>query len=164
MGCIAAPHGIRGWVKVVPWSQDPAALTAHKVWWVKTAGTQTWREMEVVLARVHGNALVAEFGGVGSREEAAVLRGSEVALPRESLAPPAANEYYWSDLEGMDVVNRSGVRLGRVAALTESGAHPLLRVRPEAGAGERLIPFVPAYVDRIDVAARRIDVDWEVDY
>ena len=164
MGRIAAPHGVRGWVKVVPWSQDLAALIAHKVWWVRAPGTQTWREIEVVLARVHSNVLVAEFAGVGSREQAAPLRGSEVALPRESLAPPAANEYYWSDLEGMDVVNRSGMPLGRVAALTESGAHPLLRVVSGPGTNERLIPFVPAYIDRIDVAARRIDVDWEVDY
>jgi 16S rRNA processing protein RimM len=164
MGRIAAPHGLRGWVKVVPLSQDPAALIAHKVWWVKKPGAQTWREIEVVLARVHGNVLVAEFGGVGSREEAATLRGSEIALPRESLAPPASNEYYWSDLEGMDVVNRSGARLGRVAALTESGAHPLLRVVSGPGTAERLIPFVPAYIDRVDVAARRIDVDWEVDF
>ena len=164
MGRIGAPHGIRGWLKVVPWSQDPAALIAHKVWWVKTPGTQTWREIEVVLARVHSNGLVAELAGVGSREEAAALRGSEIALPRESLTPPADNEYYWSDLEGMDVVNRSGMPLGRVAALTESGAHPLLRVVSGPGTNERLIPFVPAYIDRIDVAARRIDVDWEVDY
>jgi 16S rRNA processing protein RimM len=164
MGRIGAPHGIRGWVRVVPLSQDPAALIAHKVWWVKKPGTQTWREIEVALARVHGKALVAEFRGVGSREEAGVLRGSEIALPRESLAPPAANEYFWSDLEGMDVVNRSGVRLGRVAALTESGAHPLLRVVSEPGTDERLIPFVPAYIDRVDVAARTIDVDWELDY
>ena len=164
MGRIAAPHGVHGWVKVVPWSQDLAALIAHKVWWVKVPGTQTWREIEVVLARVHSNVLVAEFAGVGSREEAAVLRGSEIALPRESLTPPAANEYYWSDLEGMDVVNRSGVRLGRVAGLTESGAHPLLHVVSEAGTAERLIPFVPAHIDGVEVSARRIDVDWEEDY
>jgi 16S rRNA processing protein RimM len=164
MGRIAAPHGVRGWVKVVPWSHDPAVLIAHKAWWVKAPGTQTWREIEVVLARVHSNVLVAEFAGIGSREEATVLRGSEIALPRESLTPPADNEYYWSDLEGMDVVNRSGVRLGRVVGLTESGAHPLLRVVSEIGAGERLIPFVPAHIDSVDVSARRIDVDWEADY
>jgi 16S rRNA processing protein RimM len=164
MGRVAAPHGVRGWVKVVPWSQDPVALIAHKVWWLKTPGTQTWREIEVVLARAHGNVLVAELSGVGSREDASKLRGSEIALPRESLIPPAANEYYWSDLEGMDVVNRSGVRLGRVAGLTQSGAHPLLRVASDDRTDERLIPFVAAHIDRVDVAARRIDVDWEADY
>jgi 16S rRNA processing protein RimM len=164
MGRIAAPHGIRGWLKVVPWSQDPASLIAHKVWWIRRPDTQVWRPIDVKLARSHGNALVAELGGVASREEAAVLRGYEIGLPRDSLAPPAANEYYWSDLEGMDVVNRSGMRLGRVAGLTESGAHPLLHVVSDGGADQRLIPFVAAYIDRVDMAGRRIDVDWEADY
>jgi 16S rRNA processing protein RimM len=63
----------------------------------------------------------------------------------------------------MNVVNRAGVHLGRIVGLTESGAHPLLRVA-DVGGTERLIPFVAAYVDRIDGDARRIDVDWEADY
>ena len=92
------------------------------------------------------------------------MRGFDVALPRTALAPPAANEYYWCDLEGMDVVNRAGVRLGRVAGLSESGAHPMLRIASENTAGERLIPFVAAYIDRVDAEARRIDVDWQEDY
>lgn len=163
MGRVAAPHGVRGWVKVVPWSQDPAALIGHDVWWVKKPAADGWREIRVVRARMHGAALVAELTGVATREEAAALRGSEVAVPRAALETPATNEYYWSDLEGMDVVNRSGVRLGCVIGLTESGAHPLLRVAGADGL-ERLIPFVAAHVDRVDAPARRIDVDWEADY
>ena len=92
------------------------------------------------------------------------MRGFDVALPRTALAPPAANEYYWCDLEGMDVVNRAGVRLGRVAGLSESGAHPLLHVVSGNTANERLIPFVAAYIDRVDAQERRIDVDWQEDY
>jgi len=163
MGRVGAPHGVRGWLKVVPWSQDPAALADHKAWWLKKPDAEVWREKLVMQVRLQGNALVAELGGIASREEAAMLRGSEVAVPRARLEPLEPNEYYWSDLEGMDVVNRSGVGLGRVVGLTESGAHPLLRVVPDGG-GERLIPFVAAHVDRIDAKARRIDVDWEVDY
>jgi len=163
MGRIAAPHGVRGWVKVVPWSQDPEALAGHKAWWLKKPDADVWREKAVVRARLHGSALLAELGGIETREEAATLRGSEVAVPRTLLEAPAPGEYYWSDLEGMDVVNRSGLRLGRVVGLTESGAHPLLRVADE-GVGERLIPFVAAHIDRVDAQARRIDVDWEADY
>jgi 16S rRNA processing protein RimM len=163
MGRVGAPHGVRGWLKVVPWSQDPAALAGHKAWWLKKPDAEVWRETLVVQARLQGNALVAELGGIASREEAAMLRGSEVAVPRALLEPLEPNEYYWSDLEGMDVVNRSGLGLGRVVGLTESGAHPLLRVA-EDGGDERLIPFVAAHVDRVDAKARRIEVDWEVDY
>ena len=148
---------------MVPWSQDPAALAGHKAWWLKKPDADVWRETMIVQARLQGKALVAELEDVASREEAALLRGSEVAVPRTRLEPPAPDEYYWSDLEGMEVVNRSSLRLGRVVGLIESGAHPLLRVADES-LGERLIPFVAAHIDRVDAMARRIEVDWEADY
>jgi len=85
------------------------------------------------------------------------------SVPQTALEAPAANEYYWFDLEGMDVVNRSGAVLGRVIGMMESGAHPLLRVADQGG-DELLIPFVAAYISRVDAAARRIEVDWEADY
>ena len=164
MGRIAAPHGIRGAVKVTPWSQDPGTLASHRTWWLAKPHHESWREVEVTSAHLRGDSLVATIAGVDSRDAAAALRGAEVAVPRDALEAPAPDEYYWADLEGMEVINRSGVRLGRVAGLAESGAHALLRVRADGGEAERLIPFVAAHVDRIDGQARRIDVDWEADY
>ena len=63
----------------------------------------------------------------------------------------------------MAVVNRGGDVLGAVVDFVDSGAHPIVRVASAQG-GERLIPWVEQYIDRVDVAARRIDVDWPVDY
>ena len=78
----------------------------------------------------------------------------------------AEGEVYWADLVGLVVINRSGMVLGRVTAVLETGAHPVLRVAPEGdtAAGERLIPLVPAYVDALDVAGGRIVVDWRPEY
>jgi 16S rRNA processing protein RimM len=75
-------------------------------------------------------------------------------------------EIYWADLVGLEVVNRQGVALGQVIAVQEYGGHPVMRVAPGAGEGqgERLIPFVAAHVDQVDLPARRIDVDWQPDY
>lgn len=116
--------------------------------------------------RMHADTVVAQLAGVDSREAALALKGSEIAVPRAALPAASANEIYWADLVGLDVVNREGVALGRVVGVTEHGAHPLLRVAPPEGAAgaERLIPYVPAHVDRVDLAARRIDVDWGVDF
>ena len=170
MGRIAAPFGIRGWVKVAPWSEDPATLLAHAVWYLREPDATapdaraSWRAVEVVSARPHANVLVAELRGVASREAAAALRGHEIGLPREALSAPAGNEYFWTDLEGLEVVNRAGVILGRVTAVTSNGAHAILRVAGEDRVAERLIPFVPAYIDRVDAERRRIDVDWEPDF
>lgn len=161
MGRVAAPHGVRGFVKVTPWCKDPATLIAHKAWWIRKNDGDQWREMEVTSVHMHREHVIAEIAGIESRDDAAKLRGSEIALPRAELPKPAADEYYWADLEGMDVVNRTGVNLGRVAGLFETGAHPVLRV---VDGGERLIPFVAMYIDRVDAKMRRIDVDWEADF
>jgi 16S rRNA processing protein RimM len=163
MGRIAAPFGVRGYVRVTPWSEDPATLLEHPVWSLRVPGG-AWREFEVVDAAEHSSSLVVQFRGMTSREDAAALRGSEIGLPRDALAPPKEGEYYWSELETLGVVNRTGVHLGEVVGVAGNGAHPILRVSAGTGMPERLIPFVPAYIDRVDIAAKRIEVDWQPDY
>jgi 16S rRNA processing protein RimM len=118
-----------------------------------------------VAARQHGDALVAQLAGIGSREDALQWRGAGVSVPRAALPDPGEDEVYWADLVGLAVVNRQGVALGTVAAVEDHGAHGILRVTAaEPGTEERLIPFVAAYVDSVDLAARRIEVDWGTDY
>lgn len=162
MGRVVGSFGVRGWVKVAPLSADPAALLDHPTWWLKAPGADAWQETKVTEARAHGATLVAELEGGVSREEAAARKGSEIGLPRALLPAPSADEMYVSDLVGLDVVNRQGVTLGRVVAVQDYGAHPVLQV--VAGTERRLIPFVAAYVDHVDLPARRIDVDWQADY
>lgn len=166
MGRVLAPYGVKGWVRIEPFSEAPDALLGYARWSLRPKGSPVWREVTPEGARMHSGAVLAQFGGVASRDEAMALRGAEVGVARADLPPLAPDEMYWSDLAGLAVVNREGVRLGTVAGVTEYGAHPLLRVVAAEGQeqGERLIPFVAAVVDRIDVAARRIDVDWQPDY
>ena len=110
--------------------------------------------------------LVARSTGVDTREAAAALKGVEVGVPRDALPPLAEGEIYWADLVGLDVREPRGRALGKVRGdRLDIGAHPLLRVaRRGRRRPERLIPFVAAIVDAVDVEARRIEVDWEPDY
>ena len=162
MGRIGGAYGVHGMVRVVPLSEDPLALTGQPRWWLQVGKDADWQAREVSDARAHGGALVATIAGVAHREEAERLRGAMVAVPRAVLPSLRDDEIYWADLEGLGVWNRDGVELGRVVGLMDNGAHPILRVRG-GQAPERLIPWVPAHVDRIDVAARRIEVDWPAD-
>jgi 16S rRNA processing protein RimM len=100
---------------------------------------------------------------VTTRDAAGALRGASIGVPHELLPALAADEHYQADLVGMVVVNRGGDVLGTVVDFVESGAHPIVRVARAEG-GERLIPWIEQFIDRVDVAARRIDVDWPVDY
>lgn len=161
MGRIVAPYGVKGWVRVEPYSAVPDSLKAHPSWWVGRSGD--WRELKVAECVLqHGASLVARFEGCVERDAALALKGSEIALERGALPQSADNEFYWADLVGLTVVNMQDEKLGEVAELFEHGAHPVMRVVD--GGTERLLPFVEQVVRQVDMAAGRIRVEWELDW
>jgi 16S rRNA processing protein RimM len=164
VGRVAAPYGVRGWLKVVPFTGSPEALLGFATWRMTVRGEAGPREFRVVAGRAHSGAVVAQLEGIETREQAAQLRGSAVEVPRAALPPVATGEVYLADLPGCAVVNAGGTALGIVRAVEDFGAHPVLRVAPDGGGAERLIPLVEAYVTNVDLAARVIEVDWAVDY
>lgn len=162
MGRVAAPYGVKGWLKVVPMTAAPDTLLTHAQWWLRGRGGD-WQERRLESGRPHGSALIVQLSGMPDREAAAAFAGWEVGVLRSALPKIAHGETYLADLVGLAVWNREGECLGEVDAVQDYGAHPVLRVVDGTGAA-RLIPLVAAYVDAVDVAGRRIDVDWQRDY
>lgn len=163
MGRINAPFGVKGWVKIQPFTETLDALLDYPDWQIGK-GSQ-WRDIKVEEAALHGDFIVAKLAGCNDRDAAFALRGQEIAVDREALPDAEEGEYYWEDLIGLTVVNREGVELGRVSKLLETGAHDVLVITGEKEAGkEILIPFVAVYVLNVDLAQRRIEVDWGLDY
>ncbi len=176
VGHVLDAWGTRGWIKVAPDATEPAALLKAPTWWLQPPplrGSARRLELPRRLARRHGQSVVALLEGVAGRDQAEALRGWSIHLRREDFPPPAADEFYWVDLIGCEVSNREGVALGHVLGLLDSGAQSVLRLRrppsqasdpsPTQG-GERLIPFVDAYIVSVDLQARRIVADWQPDY
>jgi 16S rRNA processing protein RimM len=171
VGRIADAWGVKGWFKVLPHSADPQALFSSKRWFLQPSerGAKTFHGtvlLRVREAKDHSNSVVARADGVEDRAAAEALRGARVFIPRSSFPTASADEYYWVDLLGLDVVNREGVQLGKVRDLMSTGPQTVLVLEYEADGKteERLLPFVAAYVDGVDLAARRITVDWQADY
>jgi 16S rRNA processing protein RimM len=162
MGRVVAPYGVRGWIKVEPYTVLAAALLDYDRWWL-ASGEGRWSEFAVLSSRPHSNALLAELSGLASREAVQSWRGALVGVPRDALPKPDENEVYWADLSGLKVINRTGEVLGRVVDLLETGAHPVLRVLRDSG-DEQLIPLVAAFVDAIELDKGRIVIDWQADY
>lgn len=162
---------MQGWFKVHPHSAAPEALFSCRRWLLQSplrgarlfSGTTLLRVRE---CREHGGLLVARADGVGDRDQAEALRGARVFVPRSSFPTPADGEYYWVDLLGLMVVNRQGITLGTVVDLMATGPQTVLvlQVGDVDPPVQRLIPFVDAYVDAVDLAGRRITVDWQPDY
>ncbi len=159
MGRVAAPFGVKGWVKVQPYSEDPDALMDFESW--RIGRDVQHKQYTVEAIQDHGNALVAKLAGIDDRDAAYALRGQEISVPRSALPTPEENEFYWSDLIGLTAINREGIELGKVESLMETGAHDVLVVR---GTRQHLIPFVAACVGKVDLPGGTIEVDWGEDY
>jgi 16S rRNA processing protein RimM len=149
-GRVAGAYGVRGWLKVAV--DEPELLARQPLW--RLAGA----DYAVQETKLHSGTLLAKLQGIDNPEQAGMLKGKAVEIPR-----PAAGEgrYYWSDLVGLAVVNAQGVVLGVVKQMSSNGAHDVMAVD---GDRERLLPFVPAYVLKVDLQAKRIEVDWQADW
>lgn len=171
VGRIRDAWGIQGWFKVQAYSASPEALFSARVWHLLPSerGAKTFSgavALDIHQVRVHGDGIVAQAGEVVDRTAAEGLKGARIFIARSAFPPLPEGEYYWVDLLGLAVLNREGVLLGEVADLLATGPQQTLVVHRhvEGKAAERLIPFVDAYVDTVDLAGRRITVDWQPDY
>lgn len=163
--------GVKGGVKLKPYAAQPQALLASRRWWLQAdaaagpAGAAQAPQpfvLNVAGVRAQGDVVVADCRELHDRDAAQALGGARVFVPRASFPPTAEDEFYWVDLIGLAVHDRDGRTLGLVTRLIETGPHCVLCIQPAgADAPELLIPFVEAYVDRVDRAGRTIHVDWE---
>jgi 16S rRNA processing protein RimM len=171
VGRIADAWGIKGWFKVLPYSADPEALFSSKRWFLLPAekGLKTFSgvlKLAIQESKIHSGTVVASSLDVTDRTAAETLRGARIFIARSSFPTANKDEYYWVDLIGLDVVNREGLLLGRVSELLSTGPQTVLVIGYEQDGKpqERMIPFVAAYVDDVDLTARHIRVDWQPDY
>jgi 16S rRNA processing protein RimM len=175
VGRIVGAWGVKGAFKVLAHATDPQALFSSKRWFLKgpdgAPQTSLPTQLRIVQAREQAGVVVATAHDVDDRDAAEALTRARVFVARSSFPTAAEGEYYWIDLIGLSVVNRDGVELGDVVDLIDTGVHSVLRVRrPDAAAtaspeaAERLIPFVAAYIDRVELSEKVIHVDWGLDY
>ncbi len=174
--------GVAGGLKLKAYAADPQALFSTTRWFLQPAlpaavGAAAApprrapagqlpmpRLLRVVKAREQGDSIVATVQDIGDRDAAEALKGARVFVSRGSFPTPDADEFYWVDLIGMNVINRAGQPLGQVVGLLETGPHCVLRIQPTQASGpECLIPFVSVYVDQVDKPAGLITVDWDLD-
>lgn len=171
VGRILDAWGIKGWFRVLPHSSTPEALFAAKQWYLLPSekGAKTFSGvglLSISQAKVHSDSVVASAAGVVDRNAAEALRGARIFVTRGNFPASGVDEYYWVDLIGLSVENREGQNMGVVRDLLETGPQTVLVLEYELGdkKAERMIPFVSAFVDKVDMAQRKILVDWQADY
>jgi 16S rRNA processing protein RimM len=162
MGRIGVPYGVQGWVKIQTFTQNLDSLLDYPHWYLgKSASGKVddWRQCEVESARVHSSSLIAKFAGCDDRNAAFALKSQDIAVPRDDLPATAEDEYYWSDLIGLQVDNLEGLHFGQVQELLATGANDVLVVKNEEGR-QRLIPFTNDAIKQVDITAGKLLVDW----
>ncbi len=171
--------GIKGWVRIQPHSADTSALFQSADWFLQPPEARFARgfsafsgpvSVRVAEIKTHSDGIVARLDGVDDRNAAEALKGVRISVPRSAFPAAAEGEYYWVDLIGLDVVNREGVHLGVVRDLMPTGPTSVLVMEYSESVdgvektAERMVPFVGAYIDDVDLKARRITADWQTDY
>lgn len=159
MGRVSAPFGVKGWIKVQPYTAATTNLLAYTTWWL--GQNERWLEQRVTGSRVQGRTVVAKLEGCEDRDAVMLFKGAQVAVPRGALPKTAANEFYWADLIGLTVVNHAAQDFGRVVGILQTGANDVLVVQGER---ERLIPFIAEAIRQVDLAGGVIRVNWGADY
>ena len=156
LGKVAGVHGLKGWLKLKSYTQPREGIFDYQPLII---GGQT---VESFAGKTQGKGLLLHIEGRDDRNSVEPLLGAPVEVERDQMPELGGDQYYWSDLEGLQVVSREGHDFGRVAQLMSTGANDVLVVR---GSKETLIPFVQGvYVLEVDQDAGRILVDWSPDY
>lgn len=167
-GKITGCYGTRGWVKIHSYTEPPENFLVFGEWLLRRRGVL--EPIEFDAGKRHGKGLVAHIAGVDDRTLAESFRGLEVVVKAEGLPALEKGEYYWRQLQGLQVWCREGgtrVLLGTVDYLIETGANDVLVVKASPDSvddRERLIPYlVDDVVTRVDLDAGVIEVEWFLD-
>ena len=121
------------------------------------------KQVEVVAGQLQNKLIVAQLKGIDDRNTAEALTGWEIFIDYAQLPPSEENEYYWSDLIGLEVENTKGVILGVIDSLLETGSNDVIVVQ---GANrQHAIPFLqPQVVLQVDLITKKMLVDWDANF
>ena len=165
LGKITSVHGVRGEVKIYSFTDPIDNLLGYPAWTLKRDGEV--KQVELVSGRLQGKILVAKLKGLDDREVARTFAGFDICVPRALLPDLDDGEYYWHQLEGLKVIDLQGQLLGRIDHLLETGANDVMVVKPCPGSlddRERLLPYTEQCVQKVDLAAGEMRVDWDADF
>jgi 16S rRNA processing protein RimM len=176
LGAVQDAQGLQGQIKIRPHSSDPVALLSSKEIWLsliprRSAGAALSCEhasltlYKVKLAKMHSGTVVMALDGVTDRDQAEALKGARILVARDVFPKAEIDSYYWVDLIGCKVINLQNEDLGEVIDINDNGAHGIIAIGDlETKTVKQLVPFVKEVVQNVDLANKRITLDWQADW
>ena len=159
LGRVSGLFGVRGWVKVYSHTSPRENILDYSSWHL--SGENGIKAFELEQGKVQGKGIVAKLAGYDDRDQAAGLVGMDILIKRDDLPKAGPGEYYWTDLEGLQVITCENQALGKVDYLFETGSNDVMVLK---GDRRRLVPFIDNVIKEVDLDAGVITVDWDPDF
>lgn len=160
IGRFGRTHGIKGNIIVHSFTEPHDNIKHYAPWYAFI--NQQWQPIKLSHIDVKAKHIIAQVEGYETQEQVAVLTNVDIAIQREKLAALPADEYYWHELVGMQVVNKACENFGEVISILPTGSNDVLVVQGEK---RHLIPYLlDQFILKIDRDKRLITVDWDIDF
>jgi 16S rRNA processing protein RimM len=158
VGKFGKTHGVMGWIRVYP--TDSLELLAKRPWYLKTKNT--WSEIKIENSKPYEGYFLVKIADINDPETAKTYTNQEIYLEQEHLPQLSEGQYYWSQLEGLTVIDKAEKTLGKVDHLIATGANDVLVLVIDHK--EHFIPYIKSVVLEVDLANKVIKVDWDLAY
>jgi len=155
VGAIGGAFGVKGQVRLKSFTAHPEDIATYAPLETEDGSMEFSVQIEGAIT----NGLAARLSGISTKEQADALRGIRLFVPRTRLPALPDDEFYHTDLIGLDVVDTGGTALGRVKAVLNHGAGDLLEIHGPGLKATVLLPFTQQAVPTVDMAAGRIVAD-----
>lgn len=159
IGKFGSVYGVKGWLKVISFTEPKANILDLMPWFINK--NNQWQLIAITDSRIQGKNIIVKIANIDERELAKNYTNIEIAIDTEQLPKLPKGEYYWSELEGLTVMNSAGNNLGQVDHILATGAHDVLVVKNHC---EHLIPYIDKVIMNIDLTNKFITVDWDTDF
>ncbi len=155
LGRISGAHGIKGEVRVKPFTERPEAIGDYG----PVTGVPGGRKLRLKVVRVVKDGVIARIDGIADRNAAEALKGLTLEIERAALPEAEEDEFYHADLIGLNVEDKAGRRLGTVRAVENYGGGDILEIAPDAGGPTVLMSFTRETVPVVDLKGKRLVAD-----
>ncbi len=162
VGRVGSPHGVRGWLKLFSYTQPTDHILQYSHWFIQKH--DGWEPVDMATLSIdsgnNGHYIRIKFAACNSPEAARLYTNLLIGVTRDQLPVLSKGDYYWSDLEGLTVINHEGILFGQVSHLFSTGANDVLVVK---GDRERLLPYINDVILEVDLDKGQIKVNWDAD-
>ncbi len=160
IGCLGAVHGVRGWLKIHSYTDPITNILEYPNWQIQHKNQ--WRPLDVEDSKINNNTILIKIRDINDRDIAKTYTNDLIAINREALPEPGENEYYWSDLIGLNVTNTAGIMLGKIVEMRDTGANDIIIIQGEKR--RHLVPYLNHVIQSIDLDKQQMIVDWDDDF